>query len=150
MDTPTPTRTTAHTTDEHASRKAEPRLRAVLLTNATTSGAGGLAALIAGGPVDSLLGTDAVGWVRAVGGGLVAFAVLVALAARGSTATVRREAPVISLGDAAWVVGSVVTIALGWYSTGGAVLMAVVAAMVGGFGVAQAVLARRLHSDSDD
>jgi hypothetical protein len=143
------TTTTAHTpttADDHAGRTAEPRLRTVLLTNATTSGAGGLAALIAAGPVDSLLGTDATGWVRVAGGGLVVFAVLVALVARASTATLRRETPVISLGDAAWVVGSAVTIALGWYSTGGAVVMAVVAAMVGGFGVTQAVLARRLRS----
>jgi hypothetical protein len=151
-DDPTddPTARTARTTGDPTARTAEPRLRTVLLTNATTSGAGGLAALIAGGPVDSLLGTDATGWVRVAGAGLVVFAVFVALVARASTATLRRETPVISLGDAAWVVGSAVTIALGWYSTGGAVVMAAVGAMVGGFGITQVVLARRLSSDSDD
>jgi hypothetical protein len=103
--------------------------------------------VIVGGPVDSLLGTDATAWVRVVGDGLVVFALFVTLVANGSARTLRRETPAISIGDVAWVIGSVVTIALGWYSTGGAVVMGLVAAMVGGFGLTQLVLGQRLGSD---
>lgn len=130
-----------------AADPTESRLRRVLTTNATTSGLGGLAAVVAGGPVGSLLGTDSTTWVRLVGAGLVAFAVFVALVARAPVSRLAREVPAISAGDMAWVVGTAVTIALGWYSTRGAVVMGLVGAMVGTFGVAQLVLARHLQSD---
>ena len=53
----------------------------------------------------------------------------------------------VSAGDAAWVVGTSVTIVIGWYSTPGAIVMATVGVAVGAFGVAQTVFARRLGSD---
>ena len=123
------------------------RLRLVLATNATTSGLGGLAALCAGGPVDSLLGTDDTAWVRVVGAGLVVFSAIVALVARSTSARLTPASLMVSAGDAAWVVATAVTIVLGWYSTLGAIVMATVGVAVGSFGVAQSVLARRLRSD---
>jgi hypothetical protein len=86
-------------------------------------------------------------WVRIVGAGLVLFAALVLWTARSTTRRVVIGAPVISVGDVSWVVGTIVTIVLGWYSTVGAIVMAVVGVAVGSFGVAQAVLAGRIRSD---
>lgn len=139
--------TTTPATGIAAGTPTESRLRLVLTTNAVTSGLGGLAALALGGPVDSVLGTDAVGWVRVVGAGLVAFAAFVAFVSRSRRARLVREVPIISAGDLAWVAGTMVTIALGWYSASGNVVMGAVAAMVGAFGLTQAVLVRRLRSD---
>ena len=129
------------------SDSTESALRRVLLTNATTSGLGGLAAVVAGGPVADLLGVDRVGWVRVTGAGLVAFAAFVTWIARSPRTLLAKEAPVISVGDVTWVAGTVVTIALGWYSRAGAIVMGVVGAMVGAFAATQAVLARRLCAD---
>lgn len=126
---------------------SEPRLRLVLTTNATTSGLGGFAALALGGPVDTVLGTDSAGWVRIVGAGLVVFAAFVAWVARSDRPRLIRETPAISAGDIAWVVGTIATIGLGWYSLRGAVVMGLVGATVGSFGLAQALLVRRLRSD---
>lgn len=134
-------------TRPHTSAHTEARLRLVLATNAATSGLGGLAALAVGGPVDSLLGTDGTGWVRLVGAALLAFAAFVLWVSRSSTGRLGKETPLISLGDICWVVGTIVSITLGWYSAAGAVVMGLVGAMVGTFGVTQLVLARRLRSD---
>lgn len=123
---------------------AEPVLRRVLALNATTSGLGGLTAIILGGPIGDLLGVDRTGWIRLVGAGLVAFSAFVLVTARSSTRVLRAETPVISAGDAAWGVGTVVTITFGWYSATGAMVMAVVGAAVGALGVTQMVLVRRL------
>ena len=128
-------------------RSTESVLRRVLLTNATTSGLSGLAALSAGGPVSDLIGVERIGWVRVVGAGLLAFAAFVVWIATSPPARLSKEAPAISVADAAWVVGTVATIALGWYSTRGAVVMGLVGAVVGVFGATQAVLAHRLRSD---
>ncbi len=128
----------------HANASDERRLRLVLRSNALTSGLGGLIALAAPGWLDELLGTGRPGWIRLVGAGLVAFAGFVALTSRASTLRLARVAPLISLADAAWVAGSVLTIAAGWYSTSGAVLMASVGVMVGAFSIAQAILSKRV------
>jgi hypothetical protein len=122
----------------------EALLRIVLRTNATTSGAGGVIAALAPGPVDDILGTGEQGWVRLIGIGLVLFAAVVVSASRLDADQMRRIVPAISVGDGAWVVGSVLAVALGWFSTGGAVVMGVVALMVGVFGLAQAQLVREL------
>jgi hypothetical protein len=116
----------------------------VLRSNALTSGLGGLVAVAAPARLDELLGTDYPGWVRLVGAGLAAFAGVVALVSRASRPVSVRVAPLISVADASWVVGSILTIAAGWYSNTGAVLMAAVAWMVGAFSIAQATLSRRL------
>ena len=122
----------------------ESRLRIVLGTNATTSGLGGFVAAVAPGPVDDVLGTGQEGWVRLVGLGLVAFAVLVAVTSRLDRERLLWAVPGISLGDGSWVIGTVIAIALGWFSTSGAVVMGVIGLMVGVFGVEQALLVRSL------
>jgi hypothetical protein len=127
----------------------ESTLRLVLRTNATTSGLGGLAALTAGGPVDDLLGTGQVGLVRLVGAGLALFAIGVAIVSRFDRRGLLRHVPGISVGDASWVAGTIVAITLGWFSTGGAITMAVIAVMVGVFGIEQALLVRRLATGDD-
>ena len=124
------------------------RLRLVLAANATTSALGGLAALAAGDRVDRWLGTGHPGWVRVIGVGLVGFAVCVAALSRANAEELRRWTPEVSLADAGWVVGSVATIIAGWYSTGGAVVIAILAAGVGGFAVAQTRLGPRSSDDA--
>ena len=134
----TGTGTTAMTT---AGRRAAHLLRLVLTANAATSIAGGAAALVAAGPVADLLGTDHVGRVRAVAAGLLLFGVAVlALARSGARA---RLAPLVSVVDAAWVAGTVVALAGGWFATRGDVVMAVVGLAVADLAVAQVWLARR-------
>jgi hypothetical protein len=126
-------------------RSPDALLRIVLRTNATTSGLGGAIAAVAPGPVDEILGTGQQGWVRLVGIGLVLFAGVVVATSRLDVGQMRRIVPAISAGDGSWVVGSVLAIALGWFSTGGAVVSALVAVMVGAFGIAQALLVHELR-----
>jgi Polyketide cyclase / dehydrase and lipid transport len=131
--------------DEHKPvRTAAQRLRNTLRLNATTSGLGGLVAVIAGGPINRLLGTSSPGWVRLAGLGLVVFALDVAALAGSSIRRLNRFTPVVIAGDATWVVASIATIAAGWYSTRGGIVIAGVAAMVATFCVRQFVLTRRL------
>lgn len=134
---------TATQPTRHRNPTDERRLRLVLRSNALTSGLGGLVAVAAPRWLDELLGTGHPGWVRLVGAGLVAFAGVVVWVSRASSPVLVRLAPLISVADAFWVVGTILTIAAGWYSSAGAVLMASVAAMVTGFSIAQAKLAKR-------
>ena len=127
----------------------EQQLRAVLRINAATSALGGLAAAVAPDTLDRLLDTGQPTAVRVVGAGLVSFAAWVFVVARWPAHRLRHEAVSISAGDAAWVVASVVTIALGWYSPGGAIVVAAVAAMVGSFAYRQARLVRRMVDARD-
>lgn len=124
----------------------EALLRIVLRTNAITSGFGGLVAAIAPGPLGDLLGTGQDRWIRLVGIGLVAFAAVVVVASRLDRDALVRVVPAISVGDGSWVVGTLLAFSLGWFSTGGAVVMSLVGVMVGVFGVEQAVLNRRISS----
>jgi hypothetical protein len=124
----------------------ESLLRIVLRTNATTSGLGGLVAALAPGPLDEVLGTGQEGWVRLIGIGLVAFAALVVGTSRFDREQLVRAVPGISLGDGSWVVGTIIALALDWFSTSGAVVMGLVGVMVGVFGVEQALLVRSLSA----
>ena len=131
---------------EFTAPSPQARLRFVLRINATTSGLGGLVAAIAPGRLDDILGTGQPGWVRLIGIGLVAFAALVVVASRLDRDELVRATPVISLGDASWVIASIVAIALGWFSASGAVVMGLVGVMVGVFGVEQSLLVRQLSA----
>lgn len=118
----------------------------VLRINATTSWLGGLVAAVAPGSLDAILGTGQVGWVRLVGIGLMAFAALTVVTSSLDRDQLVRVVPAISIGDGSWVVGTMIAIALGWFSTSGAIVMGVVALMVGVFGIEQALLLRALST----
>lgn len=98
---------------------------------------GGLVCLVAGGWTSTVLGTGQAGLVRLLGLGLVVFAFDVAAVAGARVSRLVRWAPVVSIADAVWVAATAVTVAAGWYSTAGVIVVVLVAAMVAGFGAAQ-------------
>ncbi len=118
------------------------KLRFVLTANATTSGLAGLTALVANERVDNWLDPAHPGWVRVIGAGLVAFALAVIALSRSNEQSLRRWVPAVSFADGGWVAASVATIIAGWYSNSGAAILAVIAAIVGTFAIAQTRLLR--------
>ncbi len=123
--------------DQTPVRAAAQRLRNVLRLNATTSLLGGLVCVMAGGWVSTVLGTGHGGIVRVLGLGLIVFATDVAMIAGARTSRLLRWAPMVSVADGVWVVASGLTLAAGWYSTAGMIVVGIVAAMVASFGIAQ-------------
>jgi hypothetical protein len=118
-------------------RRAATRLRNLLRSNALFSTATGLVAAVAAGPVAELLGVDQVWVVRVLGGGLVAFAGLVFVVSGLRTSLLRPATLIVSIGDLAWVAGTLATFALGWLSTSGVVVMGATGVVVLGLGLAQ-------------
>jgi hypothetical protein len=118
------------------------QLRIVLTANATTSGLTGLFALVAGERIDEWLDSGYPGWVRVVGAGLVVFALAVIAVSRSREQQLRRWVPAVSAADLIWVAASVATIIAGWYSTSGAVILGVIAVIVGTFALTQMHLLR--------
>ena len=118
------------------------QLRIVLTANATTSGLAGLCALVAGERIGKWLDIAHSGWVRAVGAGLVVFALGVIALSRSNEQHLHRWVPAVSVADLCWVAASVTTIIAGWYSTSGAVTLGVIAAIVGTFALTQMQLSR--------
>jgi hypothetical protein len=109
----------------------ETLLRLSLKLDAAVTGLTGAAYLAAAGPLEDLLGLPA-SWLRIAGVVLVAFAALVALAARRpSSATVGAIVAV----NAAWAAGSIVFALAGWGSpeTAGTVWIVLQALVVAGF-----------------
>jgi hypothetical protein len=130
--------------DHHTpARLSAQRLRNTLRLNTVTSFAGGFAAVVAGGAVSRLLGTEHTVEVRIVGAGLCLFALGVVIVAGSRISRLLRWAPAITAMDAAWVAASIGTVALGWYSTSGAVVIMLVAGVVGVLAVRQATAIRR-------
>ncbi len=136
--------TTTTESPEQANDEATRRLRLVLRANAGFSALSGTAALVAGGPIADFLGLDQTWLVRLVGAGLVLFAVGVLAASAKEPPRLATEALIVSLNDFGWVVGTVVVIALGLLSTGGAVAMGLIGVIVLDFGLAQLHTRRRL------
>jgi hypothetical protein len=130
--------------------RAEERLRTTFRLNALTSLATGVLAAVAAGPLDRVLGTGHPGIVRAVGLGLILFAVDVALLSRRGTASLVRRAPAVIVADAAWVAASVGGIIAGWFDPAGAVLVGAAAIVVGGFAVVQWHHLAELRGDVPD
>ena len=116
---------------------AESTLRKVLLANTEFSIATGLAGLIFGVPVADALGVDQVWLIRLLGAGLLGFAGIVFLVSRSSPQVLQRWSREISVADIGWVIGTVVVVALGWLSTSGAIIMAVIGVLVLALGLAQ-------------
>lgn len=140
-DTKLITSSPTNTTDEDHS---EAKLRRVLRLNAVNCIVSGTTMAVAAGPIDKLLDTGHPGWIRLVGLGLLPFAALCWWAAAGPVERLRSETPLIIAGDIAWVVASIVTVLLGWYSGGGIVAVLAMAAVVDVFAVLQFVGWRRL------
>ncbi|MCB0994267.1 MAG: hypothetical protein KDB21_04185 [Acidimicrobiales bacterium] len=118
-------------------------LSRVLQTNAFTSAIGGAVAALVPGWLDGWLDTGRPGWVRVVGIGLILFAAAVGLGSRLGGDRLRSAAQTTSVADGLWVVASIVTVAAGWYSGAGSIMVGVVAVAVGFFCIAQLVLASR-------
>ena len=118
-------------------RRSATRLRNLLRCNALFSTATGVVAAVAGGPVAELLGVDHVWVVRSLGGGLVAFAGLVFAVSGLRTSLLRPASLIVSIGDLAWVFGTIGTFALGWLSTSGVGVMGATGVVVLGLGLAQ-------------
>ena len=129
----------------HPATTTERRLRLVFRANAATSVITGLAMAAAPGTVDELLGSGHPGWIRIVGFGLLVFAAAVVWLSFADLHQLQRYAPEIVAADVSWVVASIVTCLLGWYSTRGVVAVGVMAVGVDVFAGLQFVLWRRLR-----
>jgi len=121
------------------------RLRRVLRANAVNSFAAGLLLAVAPTRIDQLLDTGHPGWIRVVGVALLPFAALCAWLSSAPIDTLRRLTPLIVAGDVAWVVASVATVLLGWYSGGGVVVVLAMAAVVDLFALLQWSAWRKLR-----
>ena len=118
-------------------------LRSVLRLDATASGALGVAGLLAAPALGDLLGAPAPA-VLGVGAFLTAFAAgLVGLAAR--PVVPRPLARTVVLGNAGWVVASVLVAVLAPLTTAGVVVVLGQAAAVAGFAALQALGLRRMR-----
>jgi hypothetical protein len=119
-------------------------LRALLRVDAALCAGTGLLAAVASTAVADLLGPDVSATaVRVVGVALVVYAVDLALVSRASTSWLRRVALAAGIGNLAWELATVVLVVLGAFSTAGAVVALVLAAVVGGLGVLQLRALRR-------
>ncbi|MGQ0743484.1 MAG: SRPBCC family protein [Acidimicrobiales bacterium] len=124
-------------------RLSAQRLRNTLRLNAITSSIGGIVAATAAGPMAGLFETGDARWFRAIGVGLVAFAFGVAAIAGSRMSRLLRWVPAITIADVAWVLSSVTTIVLGWYSNVGVVVITAVAIVVGWLALQQAITSWR-------
>lgn len=120
------------------------RLRTVLGLNAATSFACGMAGLVAAPYWSDTLGISSTGWIRLVSAGLVLFAVDVALVAWRARASLPTAALAISIGDLAWVVGTLVALATISFTTTGWILAVVIGVGVLDFALLQLWFRSRL------
>ncbi|HEU5081940.1 MAG TPA: hypothetical protein VFU14_01275 [Acidimicrobiales bacterium] len=119
------------------------RLRLVLTTNAATSLAAGLVAVLAAGWCVEELGLQSEGWTRVVGAGLVLFAADVALGAR-SRRRLATTALLTSVADLAWVAATAVVLATVDLTTAGRVVAVVMGVGVLDFALLQLWFRSRL------
>ncbi|MDX1567165.1 MAG: hypothetical protein R3223_05140 [Longimicrobiales bacterium] len=111
-------------------------LRTALRVNAAFSGASGLVIAVASSVLPGLLGAGTTTLYLVIGVFLVAFAVRLALLARGESIS-RSEALMIVAGDWGWVAGSAAVIGMGLLTPLGTVLVGATALVVGSFAVWQ-------------
>ena len=120
------------------------RLRTLLRADAALCAVTGLVAAVDAGPVAGLLGPDVSPTVvRVVGIALVLYALDLALISRAAARWQRPTALAAGVGNVVWEVATVVLVALGAFSVGGAVTALVLAAVVGGLGLLQLRAVRR-------
>ncbi len=113
------------------------RLRRALRVDSAFSFTSGLILALAPDRIDDLLGTGHAGWIRLVGIGFLVFGLDVLVVSRSGETNLRRWTPAVIAANVAYVVASIVTVLLGWYSTGGAVAVLAAAALVDTFAVLQ-------------
>lgn len=118
------------------------RLRLVLTTNAATSVAAGLVAVLAAGWCVDELGLQSEGWTRVVGAGLVLFAADVALGVRSRR--LATTALLTSVADLAWVAATAVVLAAVDLTTAGRVVAVVMGVGVLDFALLQLWFRSRL------
>lgn len=118
------------------------RLRLVLTTNAATSLAAGLVAVLAAGWCVEELGLQSEGWTRVVGAGLVLFAADVALGVRSRR--LATTALLTSVADLAWVAATAVVLAAVDLTTAGRVVAVVMGVGVLDFALLQLWFRSRL------
>ncbi|MEL6890554.1 MAG: hypothetical protein AAFP84_03080 [Actinomycetota bacterium] len=123
-------------------------LRAVLRLNAANSLVCGLALAVFASTLADRLGTGYPGWVRLVGLGLLPFAAFVWWVAAGPPERLRHEVPLIVAGDIAWVVASVVGLALGWFDGIGVAIVIAMAVVVDTFATFQWLGVRGLGDEA--
>lgn len=134
---PSPSRSLAGEGPERLPHRCERKLRIVLRVNAASSAVSGSALAIAPAAFADVLDVGRPGWVRIVGLALIPFAAVVAWLSFHGVDRLRSFTPAIVAGDAAWVLASGMTLALGWYSDVGVALIVAMAVIVGTFGVLQ-------------
>jgi hypothetical protein len=119
-------------------------LAGLLRLDAVTCAASGALAVAAAPAVADALGPDVpTTAVRVVGVALLLWAVDVGLLSRASGRLLRRGTAAVAGVNVAWEVATVVLVAAGAFSVGGAVLALAVAAVVGGLGLLQLRALRR-------
>lgn len=120
------------------------RMRGLLRADAALCAATGLAAAAAAGAVADLLGPDVPERVvLVVGLALLAYALDLAFTSRAAARWQRAATLAAGGGNVAWVVATLVLVALGAFSTVGAAVALLVGAVVGELGVLQLRAARR-------
>ena len=127
-------------------QRCEAKLRRVLRLNAASCVVSGTALAVAARPIDDVLDTGHPGWIRLVGLGLLPFAALCWWVAAGPLQRLRKATPWIIAGDVDWVIASVGTVLLGWYSGGGVVVVLAMSVVVDTFAVLQFAGWRRLRT----
>ena len=104
----------------------------VLRINAFVSGASGAVCAAAGAPLGRVLDVPSVA-VRLTGVGLMGFAAFVGASSGARDAALPRQARLVGVADAVWVIATVVALASGLFSASGSVLVAAVGVVVGAF-----------------
>lgn len=142
------------TVTNHPSRAATPtrpthgaatiaRLRTLLrIDSVVCLGPSAVIAAFAG-PVADALGTGHVTWLRALGIGLIVYAIGLVLASRANDRVVAVAGAETSIADAAWVLGTIVLIAAGAFSTSGVAIAAVAALPPAWLSVSKTLARRR-------
>ncbi len=115
----------------------ETKLRIALRANATSSSLFGFGGLIFADRVVDFLGAGTPILVRLIAAGLVGFAAFVVYVSIQPLPEMRSESLLISIGDLGWVAASAVLIAIGLFTTAGAVAAAVIAALILDFALIQ-------------
>lgn len=121
------------------------RLRAVLATNSATSALVGFAGLANAAFWSDKLGLDSPGAIRVVSAGLLVFAFDVAAVGFRARKRLRRHAAIISGADIAWVIGTIVVLAVAGLTRLGTAVAIVQGVGVAGLAALQLTFRSQMH-----